>query len=412
MLIAVRVFVATLLILSSPVRSFVEPAFADTAKGSFRVGLLDPRSGPLAREGRDADEGFRYFLATHGDRLGGFRVEIRSGDEGETVADTLAVARQLLDIDDVDAIVGLASSDAARGIWALLDDRKKPVIVTGAADDDLTQTPPHRTFFRVASGASQVTMPLGDFVCRHLGRRTAAIVAVDREFGWDSAGGFARAYTDAGCRIVQEQYAAEGSDWNAVAAKIDRDASVVFASPGTDSVAFLAAFAGTGPKTQVVGDGTLTADQVLGDERESAAGIITTLPYAATLQRPQSTAFRVGYETLSSRPVTEFVENGYVAAAALSEALDHLPAGAVKSEDLAAALRDARIDAPRGPVAFDAFGGAIENVYVRRVREAGGRFRNDVIASYPAVSQFWRYDPQKYLEFAPYAKLKGTWARP
>jgi hypothetical protein len=34
-----------------------------------------------------------------------------------------------------------------------------------------------------------------------------------------------------------------------------------------------------------------------------------------------------------------------------------------------------------------------------------------VIETYPKVSQFWRYDPQKYLQLPAYAKLKGTWVK-
>ncbi len=89
-----------------------------------------------------------------------------------------------------------------------------------------------------------------------------------------------------------------------------------------------------------------------------------------------------------------------------------MPAGPVRSDALAAALREVQFDAPRGPLHFDAFGQIVNDVYIRRVTQMGGRYRNDVIATYHAVSQFWRYDPQSYLQFPPYAKLKGTWVRP
>ena len=55
---------------------------------------------------------------------------------------------------------------------------------------------------------------------------------------------------------------------------------------------------------------------------------------------------------------------------------------------------------------------AAEFQRLRRVRQLGGRFRNDVIETYPNVSQFWQYDPQRYLALPPYSKMKGAWARP
>jgi branched-chain amino acid transport system substrate-binding protein len=162
----------------------------------------------------------------------------------------------------------------------------------------------------------------------------------------------------------------------------------------------------------LAGDGILTDERVLRDEGESAVGTVTALHYAATLTNSRNGAFRHGYESLGGRPVSQYVENGYVAAAVLSAALSKLPAGPVRGDALAAALREVQLETPRGMVRFDAFGQVVNDVYIRRVTQVGGRYRNDVIATYRAVSQFWRYDPQRYLQFPPYAKLKGTWVRP
>ena len=52
------------------------------SKGMFRIGLLDPSTGPLAAEGGEVDAGFRYYLATHGDQLGGFIGEDAAGLPG------------------------------------------------------------------------------------------------------------------------------------------------------------------------------------------------------------------------------------------------------------------------------------------------------------------------------------------
>ena len=212
----------------------------------MRIGLLDPKSGFYEPEGRDIDAGFRYFLATHGDRLGGFRVDIRTADENGSLDDAVAV----------DAIVGIVRSIDALGIADYLRERKTPLVIAGAGADAMTQTRAAKSFSRVAHTSSQDDMPLGDYVCRRLGKRTAVLVASDGPYGWESAGGFARAYGDAGCRVVQELYGAEGSDWNPLVAKIDHTADVVFASVGgIDAAPFLAAYraAGTKPHSSATG---------------------------------------------------------------------------------------------------------------------------------------------------------------
>jgi branched-chain amino acid transport system substrate-binding protein len=376
--------------------------------------LLDPATGPVAAEGGDVDAGFRYYLAIHGDKLGGFGVELRTGDEGASTDQALSVAHQLVEQDAVDAIVGVVNSSDALALAPYIDAQKKILVITGAGADGLTQTPPSKTIFRVAHTSSQDVMPLGDYVCHRMRLRTAAIVATDYSYGVEAAGGFARAYTDARCRIVQEQYAPPGnSDWASTVAKIDKRAQVVFAAVGgMDSVAFLAAYRSAGPKTELAGDGNLTDEQWLPLERERALGVTTGSHYAATLKNPANHAFRLGYESLTGHGVGQYTENGYVAAQMLSAALDKLPAGPIKTDALIAALRGVAVEAPRGPVYFDKYQQVVNNVYIRRVRQVGGRFRNEVLDTYPDVPQFWQYDAERYLALPSYAKLKGAWARP
>jgi branched-chain amino acid transport system substrate-binding protein len=70
-----------------------------------------------------------------------------------------------------------------------------------------------------------------------------------------------------------------------------------------------------------------------------------------------------------------------------------------------AALRRVEItDAPRGPVKLDVYGNPTQNIYIRRVERVGGVLQNTVIYTYPAVGQFWTYDPQKFLEQPVYSR--------
>jgi branched-chain amino acid transport system substrate-binding protein len=408
-----RTFAAAFVLLGGLALPRPGPSAENPPKGTVRVGLLDPAMGPAAPEGSDTDAGFRYYLATHGDKLGGFAVELRTGDEGKDTNQAVAVAHQLVEQDAVDAIVGLLNSSDAYAIAPYIDEQKKVLIITGAGADGLTQQAP-TSIFRVGHTSSQDVMPLGDYVCHRMHLRTAAVIATDYPYGIEAAGGFSRAYTDSGCRVLQEIYSpVEAEDWATTVSKIDKRAEVVFAAVGgADSVNFVDAYRNAGPKIALAGDGILTDERWLAVEREHALGITTALHYAATLNNKTNVAFRLGYESLTGHPVSQFVENGYVAAQVLSAALDHLPAGAIKSDELTAALRGVKIDAPRGPVRFDKYQQAINDVYIRSVRQLGGRFRNDVVETFPDVSQFWQYDPQRYLALPAYARMKGAWARP
>ncbi|HEX7440300.1 MAG TPA: hypothetical protein VF319_09395 [Caldimonas sp.] len=68
------------------------------------------------------------------------------------------------------------------------------------------------------------------------------------------------------------------------------------------------------------------------------------------------------------------------------------------------ALRAIKVDTCRGPVAFDAYGNVVGNVYIRKVERKEGRLVNSVIHTYPSVSQFWTYKPEEFLKNPVYSR--------
>src|SRR5690348_14624443 len=79
-----------------------------------------------------------------------------------------------------------------------------------------------------------------------------------------------------------------------------------------------------------------------------------------------------------------------------------------KIEDKAAfstALRLVKLqDSPLGHVSLDEHGNPVFTIYIRKVEKQDGRLVNAVIHSYPKVSQFWTYDPQKFLVAPVYSR--------
>ncbi|MGP6158340.1 MAG: ABC transporter substrate-binding protein [Vulcanimicrobiaceae bacterium] len=382
-------------------------------KGPIRVGMLTPVTGPFAPTGAEVDSGFRYYLATHGGRLGGFRAVLKGADEGNSVSTALADTRDLVEQSGVDAIVGVVSSRVAYGMRAYLSERREPMILAVAGADGLTQEGASSNVFRVGDTNSQDAMPLGDYACRRAGVRAVAMIGVDYAFGWEKTGGFARAFTDDGCRIVQEIYVpAETRDWTPYVRQLGHGASAVYAAVNQpNAVRFLAAYRRAGPKLPLMAWGGLTDESLLPAEGSMAEGIISGLHYTASLQSAVNLRFVNGYQSLTGHAVSHVVENGYVAAAMLSQALDRIPAGKADPAALTAALRGMRLEAPRGPICLDRLQQVRDNVYIRRVSLVGGKPHNELIATYPSVSQFWRYPAALYLSRPSYAKLKGTWVR-
>jgi branched-chain amino acid transport system substrate-binding protein len=53
---------------------------------------------------------------------------------------------------------------------------------------------------------------------------------------------------------------------------------------------------------------------------------------------------------------------------------------------------------------LDSYGNPIENVYIRKVERVNGELQNTVVDTFPRVSQFWTYDPVRYLAQPLYSR--------
>lgn len=85
--------------------------------------------------------------------------------------------------------------------------------------------------------------------------------------------------------------------------------------------------------------------------------------------------------------------------------------GQVKGEDFVKVMRSFKIEAPRGMLKFDKFGGPIHNIYIRKVEKIGDEWHNVPFATYSEVSQFWTWSPEEYMKTPRYVEMKGKWIK-
>jgi branched-chain amino acid transport system substrate-binding protein len=98
-------------------------------------------------------------------------------------------------------------------------------------------------------------------------------------------------------------------------------------------------------------------------------------------------------------------QESYTGARIINEAVRAIGGKVEDRAALMAALRKVEItDAPRGPVQMDAYGNPTQNIYIRKVQRVGGKLQNTVIYTYPAVSQFWKYNPEEFLKQPVYSR--------
>jgi branched-chain amino acid transport system substrate-binding protein len=388
-----------------------EAEVGDAARETVTVGLINPLTGPFTALGEDVNAGFELYLEEQGGTLSGYEVEVIKEDTANDAAVAIEGVNRLLDR-GADMLVGFVNSGVTYGASETVQESGVPLIITVAGADNLTQRDAAENVFRVSYTSSQDAMPLGEYACKELGYETVSLVGLDYAFGWEAAGGFAKAYEDAGCEVVQELYAPLGTqDWAPFVQQIDKDADAVWSViAGSDAIRFLRSYNDFGVTQPLIGHGSLTDEQVLEEQKELAEGVVTSLHYSSVIDNEVNDHFRAAFEERFDRGVSQYSEHGYAAAQVIEAALAKLD-GPVTNEALVEAIAEVEVDAPRGPLSFDEFGQAVYTVYVREVgQDEDGRWVNKVVDEFEDVSQFWRYDPEEFMSGEPLAELRGTWA--
>jgi branched-chain amino acid transport system substrate-binding protein len=382
---------------------------AQGEKGTVTVGLLNAQTGPFAADGEEVNLGFELYVESHGGVLGGYGVEVIKGDEANDAGIATTKARQLVEQDGADIVVGLTNSAVAYAVAPYLQEQEIPLVITIAGSDRLTREE-GSSVFRVGYTGSQDTMPMGDYACTELGHETATIISLDYAFGWEAAGGFARTFEDAGCDVVQELYPPLGTqDYGPYITQVNPDADMVYVvAPASDGLRLFQAARGFGLKTPILAHGATTDELHLAQMGEAADGVMTSLHYAVPVENTANDKFVAAWDEKTGRLPGLAAENGWTAAMVLDAALSDLE-GEVDPVDLTEALRGVEVEAPRGPQSFDEYGQSVYNVHIREVSEQDGKRVNTVVDTVEDVSQFFTYDPAKYLQLESYEALRGTW---
>ncbi len=192
-----------------------------TCAEPIKVGLITDASGALAIYGahilRSFMLGMEYAAGAPGSAgekfdftqtqnntftFGDCTIEVLVRDDKSTPDTTAAVARELIDIDQVDVIVGTVSSGATATLQGIAAESQIPLIVAPAAANDITGASFNEYTFRTSRSNYQDAMNL----CEYLPTQYTTLVQIapDYNFGWGSAAAFRDSCTLNGGEFVAD----------------------------------------------------------------------------------------------------------------------------------------------------------------------------------------------------------------
>jgi branched-chain amino acid transport system substrate-binding protein len=389
--------------------SVAAPAQAE----ELRIGLIAPMTGIFAQVGKDMADGFQLYLDQHNNKLGGADVKLIVEDEQGKPDIAVTRAKKLILQDKVQMFIGglLASTGYALAPVSTAD--KTLYISSVPSADDLTQRElsKYPYFFRTSWTSSQPHHPLGQWACEQ-GYKKVITIAADYAFGYESTGGFQKAFEDCGGKVIQKIWPPLGTkDFGPFIPTMKQDADAIFTlMVGPMALQFPKQLRGAGNKKPILGGGTSYDEFALPFMDDGVIGDISTLQYSAALQTPKNEAFVKAYRAKYGKVPGYYSESNYTTAQIIDEAMQKHGGKWPGAEQLIKTMSSLKIDAVRGPVSFDDMRNPVHNIYIKKVEKKKmfgydkDELWNTVVKTYPNVSQFWTYGKEKFLAQPVYSR--------
>ena len=345
--------------------AFPMPAIAQAKP--VKVGLMLPYSGTFAQLGENITHSIEMYLAEKGGKLGGREIQIVKLDDESKPELGLQNAERLIKRDSVDVLIGTVHSGVQMAIHKAVTESGTLCIVPNAGAVGVTRNLCAKNVFRTSFSNWQPAYGMGVAVGKR-GVKKAVWVTWDYAAGAESGEGFKQGLEANGGQVVQTlTLKFPETNFQPLLAQIPGlGVDVVGAFfAGGGAINFVKDYAAAGLKVPLVGSGFLT-EGVLGPQGAAAEGVETALHYGDGLENPKNNAFRPAFKAKAGREADVYAVQGYDAAQLLGIGLEAVKGKIDDEANLYKAMREAKIDSPRGPISFSKSQEVVHNIYVRK----------------------------------------------
>ena len=364
--------------------SLAAPSILAQTRAPIRLGHLNSFTGGIAYAAAVSYNAMELYFDSINWTIAGRKVEIVKEDDQFNPQIGLQKAKKLIESDKVDLIIGVQASNVALALLHYMKQQKAFYIVSGAGTDAITWDR-YPYLFRTSISTYQLSTPMADYIYDHLGKEIVT-TASDYAGGRDVVAQFKGPYLKRGGKLLKEIWPPLGtqdfSPYLTDIKSINPPVTYDF-MPGADAVRFIQQYSEFGLKEKMPLTGfTMIDSQTISALGKAAIGVISALTYVDTVDNPESRQFAADYRAKFKASPDLFADYGYVAARALSEALQAVDGNASDKDKLAAAMTKVNFKAPRGPFRMDpATHNPIQDIYICQVVEGGGKITTKIIST-------------------------------
>lgn len=373
----------------------VHPAGAETVK----VGVILTYSGRDAALGEQIDRAINLYVKLHGAELpAGTSVElVRRDDTGPNPDVAKRLAQELILREKVQMLTGGQWTPNATAVAALSKEARIPFVVMTAGGSAVTEQSPY--VIRTGWTLWQTSYPIGQWAAKQ-GMKKAYTVVSDFAPGHDGETAFIKGFTENGGEVIGSiRIPLKTSDYLPYLQKVKEanpETVYLFNPGGPQATAFMKAFDDIGlarSKVKIIGPGDITSDDELPNMGKAALGVTTLLQYSPSGDRPENREFVAAWkkEYGEASVPTFFAVAGWDGMKAVFDAIIAQKGKMDADKTIAFLSNWSNSKSPRGPIKIDpATRDIVQNQYIRRVEDVGGKLVNVEIETIPQVADPWK----------------------
>lgn len=350
------------------------------AQETVKIGLILPMTGQQASTGRQLEAGVKAYMAQHGDKVAGKKIEVIIKDDTGVADISKRLAQELVVNDKVSVLGGFGLTPIAMAVGPVATQAKVPAVIMTAATSVIVEQSPY--FIRVGRTMPQMTFPIADWAAKN-GIKSAVTLVSDYAPGIDAEKFFKERFEAAGGKVLDALRAPLASpDFAAFLQKakdLKPDALFLFVPSGQGATLMKQVidrdFAGS--KIRVIATGDVTDDDLLNSMGDSVLGMVTSHDYSADHDSPENKAFVEIFKKVNNnlRPNMMAVA-AYDGMDVIYRALTATK-GDANGQKLVDAMKGQKWMSPRGPMEIDAnTREAIPPMFIRKVERKNGELYN------------------------------------
>lgn len=273
----------------------------------IRIGFINPTTGAFGALGKSARRGMDLAIenALARPQMKGLRIVVEERDSAAKTSDAIRYARELIQRENVDVLMGGLSSAECLSLQKLAPEVKIAYLPTSGcwADEFAQAENVNKYAFRVTASNKQRNFAFADWLVKNSGKNWYVIYS-DFAYGQSGLKAFSEAMVAAGGKVSGSIGIPFGAtDMASYIRKVDRSADgLYFVLAGRDAILALQEVASQGlaSKMKLAGMQSLIVPENFPQIPASAEGLsfIGAYPRDATgpLDRPENHAFRKAHE--------------------------------------------------------------------------------------------------------------------